>query len=65
MKRSPSKNYQSSVSIKLNNINESMEKIKNGCPEYVKSQYPQFFHPLYRALHTMRINKLSALPQCR
>lgn len=46
MKQSPSKNY---VSIKLR-TEESMEKIKNGCPE---------------ALRTMRINKLSSLPQCK
>ena len=32
MKQSPSKNY---VSIKLK-TEECMEKIKNGCPEYVE-----------------------------
>ena len=66
MKMSPSKIHQNSVSIKLK-TNESMEKIKNGCPEYVHAVMIPSFHELYciRALRTMRINKLPALPQCR
>ena len=66
MKRSPSKSYQSSLSIKSRS-EESMEKIKNGCPEYVELLYNTFLYQLChtRALRTMRKNKLSSLPQCK